>query len=86
MPLKYEITNIDELPEQLRPLYVERGGKYHLDIEGVDDLGALMRAKGHEAKARAPDRPATTRTARPCYPAHAGSAHRRCQARPPGDR
>ena len=53
MPLKYEITNIDELPEQLRPMYVERGGKYHLDIEGVDDLGALMRAKGHEAKARA---------------------------------
>lgn len=24
MPLKYEITNIDELPEQLRPMYVER--------------------------------------------------------------
>lgn len=37
MAIDYTLENIDELDESLKSLYVEKDGKYVLDVKGVDD-------------------------------------------------
>jgi hypothetical protein len=36
MPLPFEVEKLETVPEAQRALYVERGGKFHLDVEGLD--------------------------------------------------
>lgn len=52
MALKIELESIEELDEPLRDLYEEVDGKYRLKVEGIEDTGALKRAKDHEKQAR----------------------------------
>lgn len=46
----------DKLPADIKAEYVEKDGKYHLDVDGDapdnDDAGALRRAKDREVQAR----------------------------------
>src|SRR5688572_6664626 len=44
MPLKLEIEKIDEVPEVFRELYVEKDGKFRLQVEGVEEREALKKA------------------------------------------
>lgn len=51
MALKAVLQNLDGVPESVRGEYVERDGKFYLDIESLDDhdgVGALKRAKDYE--------------------------------------
>jgi hypothetical protein len=50
--LKLELDSIDGVDESLRGLYEEAEGKYKLKVEGIEDTGALKRAKQHEVDAR----------------------------------
>ena len=50
MPLKLQLDSIDELDETLKPLYVEKNGKFVLDAE-VEDTSALKGALQKERKA-----------------------------------
>lgn len=46
MPLELIVEKIDALPETIRGLYVEKEGKYHLDVTGIEDVSGLK--KSHE--------------------------------------
>lgn len=54
MPLKLKVEKLEEVPEAQRALYAEDkdGGGFLLGVEGLEDTGALKRAKEHEATAR----------------------------------
>lgn len=52
MTLKATLDNLEGLDENLHSLYVEKEGKFHLDVEGGDDLSGMKRAKDHERDAR----------------------------------
>jgi hypothetical protein len=43
MGLKLVIDKIEEVDEALRPLYIEKEGKFHLDAEGIPDVAPLQR-------------------------------------------
>jgi hypothetical protein len=45
MALKLEVESMDEIPENLRDLYVEKGGKFVLDVDGLPDIGGLTRKR-----------------------------------------
>lgn len=47
--LKLTVDKLDEVDEALRPLYVEREGKYELDVDGVPDLRAALKTANREA-------------------------------------
>lgn len=53
MPLELTIDSLDAVDETVRPLYVEKGGKFHLDVNGLPDTGKLTRALESERKAKA---------------------------------
>lgn len=44
MPLELVVEKVDALPEAVRGLYVERDGKFHLDVNGVPDVKGLQTA------------------------------------------
>ena len=50
--LKLEIESLDGIGEELKGLYSEVDGKYRLNVDGIEDTGALKRAKEHEKEAR----------------------------------
>jgi len=52
MALQVELEKLDDVDENLRALYAEQDGKYRLQVEGIEDTGALKRAKDHEKAAR----------------------------------
>ncbi|MEM1189936.1 MAG: hypothetical protein AAGI72_15495 [Pseudomonadota bacterium] len=51
--LKLEIDSLEGVEESQRALYKEQeGGGFRLEVEGIEDTGALKRAKDHEKKQR----------------------------------
>lgn len=52
MTLKAKVDSIDSVKEQFRGLYAEKDGASYLQVDGLDDTGALKRAKEHEKEAR----------------------------------
>lgn len=40
-PLPLEVESLDKVPEPQRGLYVEKDGKYRLDVDGVEDVTGL---------------------------------------------
>ena len=50
--LKLKVEDLNSVDEQYRELYEERDGTHHLKVDGIEDTGALKRAKDHERKAR----------------------------------
>lgn len=52
MALKLVVDKIDEIDESIRSQYLEKDGKFHLDVEGVEDTAPLKRALVAERKAR----------------------------------
>lgn len=52
MTLKVELESLDGVDENIRGLYEEQGGKFRLKVDGLEDTGALKRAKDHEKQAR----------------------------------
>lgn len=45
MALKIEVENLDDIPENLRDQYIEKGGKYVLDVDGLPDITGLTRKR-----------------------------------------
>lgn len=54
MALKLKISKevFDKLSDAVKAEYFEKDGEYHLDVDGIEDTGALRRAKDHEVKTR----------------------------------
>ncbi len=52
MALQLKRDNLTDLDESLHSLYTEKDGVYHLNVDGIEDTGALKRAKEHEIAAR----------------------------------
>jgi len=50
--LKAILESLDGLNDDFQKLYVEKDGKFHLQVDGLEDTGALKRAKEHEKTAR----------------------------------
>lgn len=50
--LKIKTESLDEIEEKFRDLYEQTDDGYQLKVEGVEDTGALKRAKDHEKQAR----------------------------------
>lgn len=51
MALKLTVDNLESIPEDLRGYYTEKEGKYHLNVEGVQDTKGLKSALDKERKA-----------------------------------
>lgn len=52
MALKLIVEKIEEVGEAHRSLYAERDGKFHLDVEGLEDTSGLKSALESERKLR----------------------------------
>ena len=52
MTLKLKLKSLDGLDDTIKSLYEEKDGEYVLSVDGVEDTGALKRAKDHEKEAR----------------------------------
>lgn len=52
MALQAILDNLDNIPDVLKAEYKEVDGKFHLDVVGGEDTGALKRAKDHEKNLR----------------------------------
>jgi len=52
MALKVMVDSLDDVSEGGRDLYEAHEGKYRLKLEGLEDTGALKRAKDHEKESR----------------------------------
>jgi hypothetical protein len=50
--LKLQVEKLDDVDENLRSLYEEKEGKFSLKVDGLEDTGALKRAKEHEKSLR----------------------------------
>ncbi len=50
--LKLILDSLEGLDEKHHSLYEQKDGKYHLKVDGIEDTGALKRAKDHEKEAR----------------------------------
>lgn len=48
MALPFEVEKVEEIPEELRPLYVEKEGKFRLDVTGIDPADELKKALAAE--------------------------------------
>lgn len=51
--LALTVDKIDAVPEAQRTLYVEKDGKFHLDVSGLEDTAGLKTSLTTERKARA---------------------------------
>ena len=52
MALKLNVESLDSVDEALRPLYVEREGKFTLNVDGIEDTAALKGALQKERRER----------------------------------
>lgn len=52
MALKLVVDKLDEVPEALRGEYTEKDGKFHLNVDGIEDNAPLKKALESERKAR----------------------------------
>src|ERR1700751_2111090 len=52
MALALNVDSLDAVNENLRPLYVEKDGKFVLDVDGIEDTSALKGALQKERKER----------------------------------
>lgn len=52
MGLKVTVDTLDGINDAHKALYTERDGKFHLDVEGVEDTSGLKSALDKERKAR----------------------------------
>lgn len=52
MPLAAIVESIDSVPEAFRSEYTEKDGKFHLNVEGLEDTGALKLTLQKERDAR----------------------------------
>jgi hypothetical protein len=52
MAMKAVLDSLDGLSDDLKAHYTEVDGKFHLQVEGGEDTGALKRAKDHEKERR----------------------------------
>uniref|UniRef100_A0AAU6W049 Scaffold protein n=1 Tax=Pseudomonas phage Pavpe01 TaxID=3138545 RepID=A0AAU6W049_9VIRU len=52
LKLKLDKAAFDKLSDVVKAEYYEKDGEYHLDVDGLEDTGALRRSKDHEVKAR----------------------------------
>lgn len=52
MPLKMTVEKLDDVDEALRTLYVEKDGKFHLSVDGIEDTAPLKNALQKERAAR----------------------------------
>lgn len=50
--LKLQVEKLDDVAKEFHGLYEEKEGKFHLKVEGIEDTGALKRAKEHEKSLR----------------------------------
>lgn len=50
--LKLVVDSLDDLEETSRGLYVEKDGRYHLDVDGIEDTSGLKSALQKERKDR----------------------------------
>jgi len=50
--LKAILDSMDGVDESIHGFYQEKDGKFHLEVDGLEDTGALKRAKDHEKNAR----------------------------------
>jgi len=50
-PLALVVDKVDVLPEAVRGLYVEKDGKFHLDVDGIEDTSGLKSALEKERAA-----------------------------------
>ncbi|WP_163836866.1 hypothetical protein [Spartinivicinus ruber] len=50
--LKFQLDSLEGVDENLHGLYEEVNGAYRLKVDGIEDTGALKRAKEHEKTAR----------------------------------
>src|SRR5262245_21998910 len=51
MAKKYQVDSLDDVPEADRALYVEKDGKFVLDVEGLEDVSGLKSALQREREA-----------------------------------
>ncbi len=51
MALELTVDNLDNVQENLRNFYVEKNGKYQLDVSGIEDTGGLKSALDKEREA-----------------------------------
>lgn len=51
MALEFTVDNLDNVPEELRGYYIEKEGKYHLDVSGLEDTKGLKSALQKEREA-----------------------------------
>lgn len=52
MPLQLVVDKLDSVPEPLRAEYTEKDGKFHLNVDGLEDTGGLKTALQKERDAR----------------------------------
>jgi len=52
LPLVVDKAGLEKVPEAQRTLYVEKDGKYRLDVDGVEDTSGLKSALEKEREAR----------------------------------
>lgn len=50
MPLKLVVEKIDDVPESVRSEYTEKDGKFHLNVDGLEDTTGLKNALDAERK------------------------------------
>lgn len=50
MPLKLVLDKIEDAPEALRSEYTEKDGKFHLNVDGIEDTSGLKKALDTERK------------------------------------
>lgn len=48
--LRLTVEKLDAVEEAIRPLYVERDGKFELDVDGVPEIRSALKAANEEAK------------------------------------
>ena len=51
MPLKLVLDSLNDVPEPIRGEYTERDGKFHLNVDGLEDTSGLKKALDSERKA-----------------------------------
>lgn len=56
MPLKLKVEKLDDVDENLRPMYQERDGAFYLDLDGIDEHPSVAKAKSNLEAARRSER------------------------------
>lgn len=56
MALKLKFDKIEDIEENLRPMYAERDGAFYLDVDGIDEHPLVSKAKSNLEAARRSER------------------------------